>query len=93
MIANPWAPVTRQWLWHVMASFEEVYGVVPLYVLITRCQHKNKIYETHLLRRSYRENLKVEAKHLPISPIFVQKRYLLSKKSLAGKSHKIPGED
>jgi hypothetical protein len=65
MIANPWAPVTRQWLWHVMASFEEVYGVVPLYVLITRCQHKNKIYEAHLLRRSYRGDGK--AMSIPLS--------------------------
>ncbi|MHB1713231.1 MAG: IS1634 family transposase, partial [Acidimicrobiales bacterium] len=64
-----------------------------MHVVTTRRQYKDKVYETHLLRRSYREDGKVKNEtlanlsHLPVSTI------QLIRESLAGKDHVIAGED
>jgi len=64
-----------------------------MHVVTTRRQYKDKVYETHLLRRSYREggNVKNETlanlSHLPAATI------QLIRESLAGKSHVVAGED
>ena len=63
-----------------------------MHVATTRRQHKDKVYETHLLRRSYREDGKVKNEtlanlsYLPVATI------QLIRESLAGKSHVIVGE-
>ena len=63
-----------------------------MHVATTRRQHKDKVYETHLLRRSYREDGKVKNEtlanlsHLPAETIG------LIRESLAGKSHVVAGE-
>jgi len=64
-----------------------------MHVVTTRRQYKNKVYETHLLRRSYREDGKVKNEtlanlsHLPAATI------QLIRESLAGKDHVVAGED
>jgi hypothetical protein len=64
-----------------------------MHVVTTRRQYKDKVYETHLLRRSYREGGKVKNEtlanlsHLPAATI------QLIRESLAGKSHVVAGED
>ncbi len=63
-----------------------------MHVATTRRQHKDKVYETHLLRRSYREDGKVKNEtlanlsHLPAGTI------QLIRESLAGTSHVAAGE-
>ena len=63
-----------------------------MHVAVTRRQHNGKVYETHLLRRSYREAGKVKNEtlanlsHLPGETIRV------IRESLAGKSHVVAGE-
>ncbi|MGH9189332.1 MAG: IS1634 family transposase [Acidimicrobiales bacterium] len=63
-----------------------------MHVATTRRQHKDKVYETHLLRRSYREDGKVRNEtlanlsHLPVETI------QLIRESLAGKTHVVAGE-
>ena len=63
-----------------------------MHVAVTRRQHNGKVYETHLLRRSYREAGKVKNEtlanlsHLPAETIRV------IRESLAGKSHVVAGE-
>ena len=63
-----------------------------MHVATTRRQHKDKVYETHLLRRSYREDGKVKNEtlanlsHLPAQTI------QLIRESLAGKAHVVAGE-
>jgi hypothetical protein len=64
-----------------------------MHMVTTRRQYKDKVYETHLLRRSYREGGKVKNEtlanlsHLPAATI------QLIRESLAGKSHVVAGED
>src|SRR2546425_9103173 len=54
----------------------------PVHVATTRRHYKGKVYETHLLRRSYRENGKVRNEtlgnlsHLPSAVIDLIKRSL-----------------
>ena len=63
-----------------------------MHVAVTRRQHNGRVYETHLLRRSYREAGKVKNEtlanlsHLPAETIRV------IRESLAGKSHVVAGE-
>ena len=63
-----------------------------MHVAVTRRQHNGKVYETHLLRRSYREDGKVKNEtlanlsHLPVDTIRV------IRESLAGKAHVVAGE-
>jgi hypothetical protein len=63
-----------------------------MHVATTRRQHKDKVYETHLLRRSYREDGKVKNEtlanlsHLP--PATIQ----LIRESLSGTRHVVAGE-
>jgi hypothetical protein len=63
-----------------------------MHVATTRRQHKDKVYETHLLRRSYREDGKVKNEthanlsHLPPETL------ALIRESLAGKSHVLADE-
>lgn len=63
------------------------------HVVTTRRQYKDKVYETHLLRCSYREDGKVKNEtlanlsHLPTSTI------QLTREPLAGKTHVVAGED
>lgn len=63
-----------------------------MHVAVTRRQHNGKVYETHLLRRSFREDGKVKNEtlanlsHLPAETIRV------IRESLAGKVHVVAGE-
>ena len=63
-----------------------------MHVAVTRRQHNGKVYETHLLRRSFREDGKVKNEtlanlsHLPAETIRV------IRESLAGKAHVLAGE-
>jgi len=52
-------------------------------------QHKDKIYETYLLRRSYREDGKVKNETLANLSYFPPTTIQLIKESLAGKTHQI----
>ncbi len=64
-----------------------------IHVATTRRQHGDKVYETHLLRHSFREDGKVKnvtlgnLSHLPAQTI------ALIRESLAGKSHVVAGAD
>ena len=64
-----------------------------MHVATTRRQHKDKIYETHLLRRSYREDGKVKSETLANLSYLPAHTIQLIKESLAGKTHQIAGED
>ena len=63
-----------------------------MHVAVTRRQHNGKVYETYLLRRSFREDGKVKNEtlanlsHLPAETIRV------IRESLAGKAHVLAGE-
>ena len=63
-----------------------------MHVAVTRRQHNGKVYETYLLRRSFREDGKVKNEtlanlsHLPVDTIRV------IRESLAGKAHVVAGE-
>ncbi len=63
-----------------------------MHVATTRRQHKDKVYETHLLRRSYRENGKVKNETLANLSYLPAATIQLIRESLAGKSHVIVGE-
>ena len=63
-----------------------------MHVATTRRQHKDKVYETHLLRRSYREDGKVKNETLANLSYLPAATIQLIRESLAGKSHVIVGE-
>ena len=63
-----------------------------MHVATTRRQHKDKVYETHLLRRSYREAGKVKNETLANLSYLPPETIQLIRESLAGKSHVIVGE-
>ena len=63
-----------------------------MHVATTRRQHKDKVYETHLLRRSYREDGKVKNETLANLSYLPPDTIQLIRESLAGKSHVIVGE-
>jgi hypothetical protein len=64
-----------------------------MHVATTRRQHKDKIYETHLLRRSYREDSKVKSETLANLFYLPPETIALVKESFAGKTHQVAGED
>jgi len=64
-----------------------------MHVATTRRQHKDKVYETHLLRRSYREDGKVKNETLANLSYLPPETIRLIRESLAGKAHVIAGED
>ena len=59
----------------------------------TRRQHKDKVYETHLLRRSYREDGKVKNETLANLSYLPEETIRIIRESLAGKHHIVAGED
>ncbi|MGH9030400.1 MAG: IS1634 family transposase [Acidimicrobiales bacterium] len=63
-----------------------------MHVATTRRQHKDKVYETHLLRRSYREDGKVKNETLANLSYLPPETIQLIRGSLAGKSHVSAGE-
>ena len=63
-----------------------------MHVATTRRQHKDKVYETHLLRRSYREGGKVKNETLANLSHLPKETIQLIRESLAGKSHVVAGE-
>ena len=63
-----------------------------MHVATTRRQHKDKVYETHLLRRSYREAGKVKNETLANLSYLPAETIQLIRESLAGKSHVAAGE-
>jgi transposase len=63
-----------------------------MHVATTRRQHKDKVYETHLLRRSYREDGKVKNETLANLSYLPAETIALIRESLAGKAHVIAGE-
>jgi hypothetical protein len=64
-----------------------------MHVATTRRQHKDKVYETHLLRRSYREDGKVKNETLANLSHLPPETIRLIRESLAGKAHVVAGED
>ncbi len=62
-----------------------------MHVATTRRQHKDKVYETVLLRHSYRENGKVKNETLSNLSHLPPETIRLIHESLAGKSHVIAG--
>ncbi|MGH9028370.1 MAG: IS1634 family transposase [Acidimicrobiales bacterium] len=63
-----------------------------MHVATTHRQHKDKVYETHLLRRSYREDGKVKNETLANLSYLPPETIALIRESLAGKSHVLAGE-
>lgn len=63
-----------------------------MHVATTRRQHKDKVYETHLLRRSYREDGKVKNETLANLSYLPAETIALIRESLAGKAHVVAGE-
>ena len=63
-----------------------------MHVVTTRRQYKDKVYETHLLRRSYREDGKVKNETLANLSHLPQATIELIRQSLAGTSHVPAGE-
>jgi hypothetical protein len=63
-----------------------------MHVATTRCQHKDKVYETHLLRHSYREDGKVNNETLANLSHLPKETIQLIRESLAGKSYVVAGE-
>jgi hypothetical protein len=63
-----------------------------MHVATTRCQHKDKVYETHLLRHSYREDGKVNNETLAKLSHLPKETIQLIRESLAGKSYVVAGE-
>ena len=63
-----------------------------VHVATTRRQHKGKVYETHLLRRSYREDGKVKNETLANLSYLPPDTIQLIRESLAGHSHVVVGE-
>ena len=64
-----------------------------MHVATTRRQHKDKVYETHLLRRSYREDGKVKNETLANLSHLPPATLALIRESLAGKNHVIAGSE
>ena len=58
-----------------------------MHVATTRRQHKDKVYETHLLRRSYREDGKVKNETLANLSYLPAETIQVIRESLAGKHH------
>lgn len=63
-----------------------------MHVSTTRRQHKDKVYETHLLRRSYREDGKVKNETLANLSYLPLETIQVIRESLAGKRHVVAGE-
>jgi len=63
-----------------------------MHVVTTRRQHKDKVYETVLLRHSYREDGKVKNETLANLSYLPANTIELVRESLAGKAHVIAGE-
>jgi transposase len=63
-----------------------------MHVAIARRQHKDKVYETVLLRRSYREDGKVKNETLANLTALPAATIELIRQSLAGKAHVVAGE-
>lgn len=63
-----------------------------MHVATTRRQHKDKVYETHLLRRSYRQDGKVKNETLANLSHLPKETIELIRASLAGTSHVAAGE-
>jgi hypothetical protein len=63
-----------------------------MHVVTTRRQHKEKVYETVLLRHSYREDGKVKNETLANLSYLPANTIELIRESLAGKAHVIAGE-
>ncbi len=63
-----------------------------MHVATTRRQHKDKIYETHLLRRSYREDGKVKNETLANLSYLPAETIQVIRESLAGKHHVVAEE-
>ncbi|MGH9304961.1 MAG: IS1634 family transposase, partial [Acidimicrobiales bacterium] len=63
-----------------------------MHVATTRRQHKDKVYETHLLRRSYREDGKVKNETLANLSYLPAATIQLIRESLAGTSHVAAGQ-
>jgi hypothetical protein len=63
-----------------------------MHVVTTRRQHKEKVYETVLLRHSYREDGKVKNETLANLSYLPANTIELVRESLAGKAHVIAGE-
>ena len=64
-----------------------------MHVATTRRQHKDKVYETVLLRHSYREDGKVKNETLANLSYLPSGTIQLIRESLAGKTHVLAGED
>lgn len=64
-----------------------------MHVVTTRRQYKDKVYETHLLRRSYREDGKVKNETLANLSYLPGSTIELVRESLAGRRHVVAGED
>ena len=63
-----------------------------MHVATTRRQHKDKVYETVLLRHSYREDGKVKNETLANLSYLPSETIQLIRESLAGKTHVLAGE-
>src|SRR5487761_280686 len=64
-----------------------------VHIAITRRHYKDKVYETTLLRRSYREDDKVKTETLGNLSHLPPETIALIRESLAGKSHVEAGAD
>lgn len=64
-----------------------------MHMATTRRQRNDKIYETHLLRGSYREDGNVKSETLANLSHLPPETIALVKESLAGKTHQTAGED
>jgi len=64
-----------------------------MHVVTTRRQHKDKVYETVLLRHSYREDGKVKNETLANLSYLPSETIELIRESLAGKTHVLAGEN
>lgn len=67
--------------------------VGAVHVAVTRRQYKDKVYETTLLRRSYREDGKVKNETVANLSTLPAATIKLIRESLAGKEHVAAGED
>jgi len=64
-----------------------------MHIATTRRQHKDKVYETVLLRHSYREDGKVKNETLANLSYLPSETIELIRESLAGKTHVLAGEN
>ena len=63
-----------------------------MHAATTRRQYKESVYETHLLRHSYREGGKVKNETLANLSALPVETISLIRESLAGKTHVVAGE-